>query len=329
MLINQIDFHEVDTVEKITIADSFVVKSNKLGGGNGEGKLYIGNDNATLRNFFGSTGFSIKCFFLKQDLIKFLNDLKSEYKYPQLPYQRKDNLPSLFDSRLLKLQTLPEIVNFTISEQTQIDGPRIYVNSTDANYQLLRELSLPNLSYLSIRKLSSTTTAGTQTIFYARLFNDYLDSFGQTIHPAELISEEKLLNENAILSLEEKLQTVKARIGQGKYRKKLLEECPFCPITLVSDDRLLIASHIKPWSVSNQQEKTDSKNGFMFTPTVDYLFDQGFITFEADKKLIVSPWISNSTITRLSLKPKSVISMLPIDGRQGYLQYHRDNIFKQ
>jgi hypothetical protein len=31
--------------------------------------------------------------------------------------------------------------------------------------------------------------------------------------------------------------------------------CPFCPITLISDDRLLIASHIKPWVASDDFEK--------------------------------------------------------------------------
>ena len=42
----------------------------------------------------------------------------------------------------------------------------------------------------------------------------------------------------------------KGRNGQQKYREKLLEQCPFCPFTMVADDRLLIASHIKPWAVA-------------------------------------------------------------------------------
>lgn len=325
MLINQKEFNEIDTVEKITIADSFVVVSNKLGDGHGEKKLYIGNDNDNLRRFYGAKGFVINCFFLKQDLLKFLQDLKSEYINPQLPYQRKNDLPSLFNERLAKISEMPEIINFSISEQTQLAGPRVYVNSKDDNYEILRELSLPNLSYLSLRKLSSNDG---EIIFYTRLFNDYLDSFGQTEHPADLLSEEKLLEADSTLSEEEKIQTVRARIGQGKYRKRLLEECPFCPITLVSDDRLLIASHIKPWAHSDQFEKTDPKNGFMFTPTIDYLFDQGFITFEEDKRMIVSPWLSNATVTRLNLKPKSSYPMLPIENREKYLVYHRENIFK-
>ena len=56
--------------QKKTIADSFVVRQNKIGGGNGEAKLYVGNDNNEIRGFFGSSGFTIPCFLLKRDLLK-------------------------------------------------------------------------------------------------------------------------------------------------------------------------------------------------------------------------------------------------------------------
>lgn len=53
---NQI-FDVLDVKEKITIADSFVVNSNKIGRGNGEAKLYVGNDSEELRWFFGKRPF--------------------------------------------------------------------------------------------------------------------------------------------------------------------------------------------------------------------------------------------------------------------------------
>ena len=63
------DFKVLETKEKITIADSFVVRQNKIGGGNGEAKLYVGNENQEMRNFFGNNGFKITCFLLKKDLL--------------------------------------------------------------------------------------------------------------------------------------------------------------------------------------------------------------------------------------------------------------------
>ena len=61
---NQI-FNVLDVKEKVTIADSFVVRSNKIGTGNGEAKLYVGNESDELRNFFGIRPFLINCFLLK------------------------------------------------------------------------------------------------------------------------------------------------------------------------------------------------------------------------------------------------------------------------
>ena len=62
--LNNQEFNVLDTKEKITIADSFVVRQNKIGGGNGEAKLYIGQDNQETRSFFGNNGFAIPCFLM-------------------------------------------------------------------------------------------------------------------------------------------------------------------------------------------------------------------------------------------------------------------------
>src|SRR5690554_3176059 len=106
-LLNQ-DFKVLDTKEKITIADSFVVRQNKIGGGNGEAKLYVGNDNQEIRSFFGSEGFAIPCFLLKRDLLKYLEETKAEYINPEQPYVNKELLPNLWNERKAKIEQLPE-----------------------------------------------------------------------------------------------------------------------------------------------------------------------------------------------------------------------------
>ena len=60
MILKNKTFVKEDTIDKLTIADSFVVPSNKLGRGNGEAKLYIGNEEENLRNFYGPSGFEKK-----------------------------------------------------------------------------------------------------------------------------------------------------------------------------------------------------------------------------------------------------------------------------
>jgi len=53
----------IDAKEKITIADSFVLTSNKIGTAHGEGKLYIGNGNKETYDFFWKKRFYNKLHF--------------------------------------------------------------------------------------------------------------------------------------------------------------------------------------------------------------------------------------------------------------------------
>ena len=318
-ILNQ-EYEVLDTKEKITIADSFVIRQNKIGGGNGEAKLYVGHDSQEIREFFGQASFSIKCFLLKKDLSNYLEETKVEYLNPEQAYINKSILPNLWKERVEKINQLPELIEFEIIEQSQIAGPRIYVKSTDKAYKIIRELSLPNITYITIVKLVNQQG---ELFYYFKLFADY---FGDIQHPYITKQEEKEIEE--LERNEDGLILTRARRGQGKYRQKLLDLCPYCPITMVSDDRILIASHIKPWAKSNDTEKIDPMNGFMFTPTFDYLFDRGFMTFTEDKRTKLSPFLSKMTYSKLGISDSKIIYQLPLEGREEYMKYHRKEIFQ-
>ena len=117
------------------------------------------------------------------------------------------------------------------------------------------------------------------------------------------------------------------RIGQNEFRNKLLSSLKKCPVTNIDDPRILTASHIKPWTMANNKERLDIFNGFIFSPTIDKLFDRGIITFTDDKLLIVSRTFSIKNAERLGLRSNQFIPDLPIRGRQNYLDYHRTKIF--
>ena len=322
MHIDQVQYQILDTKEKMTVPDCFVCLANKIGGGHGEAKFYIGNDNQELRSFFGGKGFNIRACLLKSDLLKYMNDVHDEYLHPEQMYQRKDIMPKLWEERYKKIESLDNIIYFQLNEQIQIKGPRVYVNSNDNAYKLIREISLPNITYLAAIKLRDNSG---NILYYFRLFVDY---FGELDNNIVIENQIKDIQDSPSVTDEIKLQLTKARVGQGKYRQDLLSMCPFCPITMVADDRLLIASHIKPWSKSSKNEKIDPYNGFMFTPNIDLLFDKGFISFTDDKKMIVSPWLSRLTCSRLNIVPNKKYESLPIKGRERYLEYHRQFIFK-
>ncbi len=98
---------------------------------------------------------------------------------------------------------------------------------------------------------------------------------------------------------------------------------------MINDERLLIASHIKPWAVASDIEKLDPKNGFMLSPLYDKLFDRGLMTFTEDRRIVLSNWISPKNKERLGIKDGQFIQMLPLDeARQSYMQFHRSSVFK-
>lgn len=119
----------------------------------------------------------------------------------------------------------------------------------------------------------------------------------------------------------------KIRIGQEKFRKKLLKYLKECPITGINEERILLASHIKPWAVSTNEERLDIYNGFILSPTIDKLFDKGLITFENNKKLIISPTLSKSNIDKIGIISGKKYLKLPTENRITYLEFHRENVF--
>lgn len=328
MKIDGQNFSFVDTLNSsITVPDCFVKSGSKIGEGNGEAKLYIA-PKATMYPFFGNEGFAAKCFLLKSDLISYMNALHAEYLHPSQPYRGAENMPKLWQERINKINTFPEVIEFTIHSQDQIVGNRGYVNSKDAGYQLIREISLPLVSYISVMQL--TDQAGS-TIYYWKLFADFeaiSDKRGALVFTYGKKGEKGTPQPD---SKETSRQTEirRARQGQGLYREKLLADCPFCPITMINDERLLIASHIKPWAVANDKEKLDHKNGFILSPLYDKLFDRGFMTFTEDRRIILSNWISPANKKRLGVVDGQFVQMLPLDDeRQAYMQFHRTSVFK-
>lgn len=321
------NFKVIDTLpNSIAVADSWVVNANKTGSGNGEAKLYIANKEV-MHKFYGNTGFSARCFIIKNDLITYMNALQSEYVTPSQNYRKKDNMHDLWKERINKIRDLPEIIEFTIQDQKQIEGARGYVNSNDMAYNFIREIALPYVSYIMVMRLKH----GNNDIFYWKLFADFaeIDRRRSYVINYGKKGDKKAASEIEKIHDEKSKEYKQARNGQGKYRAALLDECPMCAITGITEEKLLIASHIKPWAVSSDKEKIDPKNGFILSPLYDRLFDQGFITFTCDRRVKISSWLSEYNRKRIGVKDNQQIAMLPIvEERVKYLEYHNSIVFR-
>ncbi|ERM82240.1 hypothetical protein P872_18835 [Rhodonellum psychrophilum GCM71 = DSM 17998] len=126
---------------------------------------------------------------------------------------------------------------------------------------------------------------------------------------------------------------INIRLGQSKFRKGVLKNFGNkCALTEISEQTLLTASHIIPWS-HNKNYRGDISNGICLYIEIDVLFDKGFISFTDDLKVIVA---SDKSIFSKQLKSKLELlkgkQLLPTkkkDLNKEYLKYHRTYIFKK
>ncbi len=125
-----------------------------------------------------------------------------------------------------------------------------------------------------------------------------------------------------------RIALVQSRRGQGLFRQRVaqIERC--CRVTKVELPTHLRASHCKPWRDAANEERLDGENGLFLTPTVDHLFDRGFITFEGDGRLLVSPVAHRESMMRMGIEVTMPISVGGFtSGQRHYLEYHRENVF--
>jgi hypothetical protein len=125
----------------------------------------------------------------------------------------------------------------------------------------------------------------------------------------------------------EQEQLIKARRGQGLFRINLERIEKGCRLTGVGDKRFLIASHVKPWRVSDDGEKLDGNNGLLLSPHVDKLFDKGWISFSEEGQVLCSTDRIAALMKTWGLDPKKNVGSFNAHQRL-YLDYHRSNTFK-
>lgn len=128
----------------------------------------------------------------------------------------------------------------------------------------------------------------------------------------------------------------KQRIGQYYFRLSVLNSYgQKCCVTGINKSELLIASHIKPWAVSDENtERTNPSNGLCLNSLHDRAFDKGLITIGKDYSIVLSNKMKNVEMDEATrswfyeYEGKQI--KLPdkfLPGKQ-FIEYHNDVIFQ-
>lgn len=132
-----------------------------------------------------------------------------------------------------------------------------------------------------------------------------------------------------IINADEKEATIKARIGQSGFRKMLLRKYKKCCICGIENESLLIASHIKPWSECEKEEKTDyQSNGLLLCPQHDKLFDKGYISFTDKGTILISKLLNINEYKLVNIQSDFKLNIELNNQLKIYMKYHKDEKFK-
>lgn len=157
---------------------------------------------------------------------------------------------------------------------------------------------------------------------YLKFLND---NFYETQNQL-ILDEELKIKANVKIEVTEKENIVLSRVGQGKFRENLIKYWQGCSITNFEKTPLLIASHIKPWKESDNNERLDFFNGLLLLPNFDKLFDKGYINFNASGKIVISKFLNENDKQILNLNSQIRLRNLE-KSHIDYLEYHREFCF--
>lgn len=143
-------------------------------------------------------------------------------------------------------------------------------------------------------------------------------------HQIATINEDRKLPETTRQAI------IQARRGQGLFKKRVAAIEARCRLTGVDRIEHLRASHCKPWRDADNQERLDGENGLLLTPDADHLFDAGFLSFEDNGKVLVSPVAHVPSMQRMGLDPADFGNVGHFSaGQRRYLAFHRESVFLQ
>lgn len=177
------------------------------------------------------------------------------------------------------------------------------------------------------------------------VWNDFHNNNEETILKAvqkrellELKAGKKLFNDDESIVIPvgtDREAFIKQRVGQTFFRSTVLAAYNYrCCFTGISVPDFLIASHIKPWSKSNPQERTNPRNGLCINALHDKAFDKGYLTLTKDFKIVVSDKLK----TNKNLDAVTQNFICSCDGKNitlpdkfkpniEYIEYHNDLVF--
>ncbi|MDB2562495.1 HNH endonuclease [Sulfurimonas sp.] len=198
------------------------------------------------------------------------------------------------------------------------------------------DISQVQKGYLNTLELEAVKIQAQDIHFQERKYNQisHFLNLLKKLDDLLIVGEELYFQEDAQVIFAQQLQeSTNKRDGylHRIYKNQLKEESldrlgeVQCMVEKLSYPSL-VASHIKPFILSSENEAYDSNNGLLLSRNMDILFDQGYISFADNGKIICSHKLTDKLQEHLNAY--NLDSVFFNEERLKYLRYHRENILK-
>lgn len=200
-----------------------------------------------------------------------------------------------------------------VNDLYSIDFDNLTSEEIQTVFQALRETNHSRQKYTSNSAISDIKSA----------LNKYLAFISQDEYVSHLASDIVSIFDTGSTTTKTNIET---RLGQGKYRQGVIAIWRKCAVTELDRVDLLVASHIKPWRDATNAERIDPNNGLLLSPTLDQLFDRGYISFRDNGDIIVSPLLDRRDMKKLEIDETMKLYKVE-DACLPYLNFHREAVF--
>lgn len=323
------EYRVVCELPPIVLADSFV--KNKIGSGNGEAKLYIGQEgNELICECFDQFLHPMYCFIQKSNIVSYLDSAKDEFFNPTQSYREPEKLqPNYYSALKIISEYNSEIIRFSVEKSNAITPPRIYIKSTQSKdfFNLLRAISFTNYTTLNIAKvIGKGSRCLLQFSIYYNNPNRYdstYDNIASDIKENVIVSDDVNISGNNQKELNDVVYNRIVTRLHEQYR-----QCLFSGIDLPD---LLIPTIIKPKQFCKGGEVDDFDNYLLLSPLFSFLMTNGLISVDKDLCLDISSKISSTNRKRMKLTQGEYLSdFYELSAKtKDYLFFHYENVFRR
>ena len=294
-------------------------------------KIYPKNDSASTRksinqffklgfiNNHGSSYHYLTKQFLAENDVEQKKLLYSKIMYENASFSRSYKNPSSINEIKFLVKTLEECGTINRDELLALIYTDIF--SHKKGYLTKQELH---------EKYVELIADGADE----RKYNQCSYLFGLCRTLTDIYVKDNVISMKPFVQLE---QSEKAKVRdpylQHLYKLELIREYkhiykveePTCVLEKLAYP-VLIASHIKPYRDSLEEERFDSDNGLLLSKNMDSLFDLGYITFDNEGRVVTSTRLNDkvaSYVKQFKLEP-----MIYNEKRKEYMKYHRVKVFQ-